>query len=276
MKKLLIVLSSLMIISCSDDDLLQNDVLVEGPKVVGFQSGFGSISYFEDLGVQDASFAIDVLANGNGRVTTTDLVVTYEVDLVNSTAVEGVEFDFADPSRKVTIKAGTRNTTVDLKVNTDSFNPVAKTALILKIVSVTGANISNNLGSIEINFVGCNSLLGSATGGPYNVTHTSATGAVRSYTGEFITLLEPNTFRTNSTGTFAPTTPAGSTGRGYDFVDICGEITIPNQQLFRFYSNTVDGTDAYDGLDGIVTSPTSFTTKYVVSSQTSFTSVYTR
>lgn len=276
MKKILILLASIVLFSCNDDDVKSIDQLNTGPKVVGFKSVFESVSYFSNQGVKDHVFPVKLIGLGNGSLPTTAITVDYEVDLVNSTAVEGVEFNFANATRKISILPGTDFATIDLKVNSGSLNPTSKTELILKLKQAAGANIAYESDILKVVFIGCNSQIGSLTGGNYTVTSTNAGGVVRAFTNEVITLIAPNTFRTGSTGTFSLATPTGSTGHGYDLVDVCGDVTIPNQNLFRFYSNIVSGTDAFSGNDGEVVSANLFRTRYAVSSQSTYLSEYVR
>lgn len=100
MKKIVLLFSFILALtSCSEGDVLETDNVASGPKIVGFQSQSESIAYFSDEGVQSHSFPVVLVGLGNGLLSTTDIPLQYEVDLVNSTAVEGVEFDFANSSQ---------------------------------------------------------------------------------------------------------------------------------------------------------------------------------
>jgi len=91
--------------------------------------------------------------------------------------------------------------------------------------------------------------------GNYSVAITSA-GLTSVRTNEIISTTGINTFRTRYVGRYALGT---FTPAGYTFIDICDEISLPKNQTLGGYSNSVYGTSFYgDGIDGIVTSETTF------------------
>jgi len=97
--------------------------------------------------------------------------------------------------------------------------------------------------------------------GNYNVVISTVAGT-STRTNEVVTLTAINTFKTLYVGRYALGT---FTPSGYTFVDICGEISVPDQTLGQ-YSNTVYGIDAYGtGIDGIVTSTSRFEVKHNIS-----------
>lgn len=253
MKKLIMLLFvAAAFTSCTDDEIKTEQNLSSGPKVVGFPTDVVPVPYFEDEGVVLRKFPLDLIGTGNGQYSDTDIEVEYEIDYDNSTALEGVEFDFVDTTGKIVIPAGATFGEYPLNVNTGNLSPDFKTVLVLKLKSSSpGSTVGFQYDTLKITFVGCLSLLA----GNYSITITSA-GSSLTRTNEVITLTGINTFRTRYLGRYNIGTwiPAGFT-----FVDICGEISLPKNQLLGQYSNKVYGTSFYgDGIDGIVTAPNKF------------------
>lgn len=249
MKKILSLFAlAAIVLSCTDDDIRTEQNFGDGPKVVGFTPSFQTVSYFADQGIAYHEFPLDLIGQGNGQYSSTDIQVSYEIDPA-STAVSGVEYNMVETSGMITIPAGESFGTFPLEVNTGSLDPVQKTELILNLTSTSnGSVIGEQYKQLKIIFVGCLSQLE----GSYTATISTTAGtSVRS--DEYITLTAINTFQTRYVGRygFGTFTPAG-----YQFIDICGEITVPNQSLGQ-YSNEVRGVSE-DGVDGTVTSPTTF------------------
>lgn len=253
MKKLITLLFvGAAFLSCTDDDIKTEQNLAAGDKVVGFPSDVYPVPYFEDEGVILRKFPLDLIGTANGQYSATDIEVEYEIDYANSTATEGVEFNFVDTSGKIVIPAGSTFGEYPLEVNTGNLNPDYKTVLVLKLKSSSpGSTIGAQYDTLKITFVGCLSLLD----GNYSVAITSA-GLTDVRTNEVVTLTDINTFRTRYVGRY----PLGSfSPAGYTFIDICDEISLPKNQTLGGYSNKVYGTSFYgDGIDGIVTSETTF------------------
>jgi hypothetical protein len=200
------------------------------------------------------------------------------VDLVNSTATEGVEFEFANTTGKITIPAGGTFADFPLLINTGQLNPTSKTELFINLTSASNSTVvGTQYQSLKVIFVGCQSLVA----GDYTVSVKRADVATPYvFTGETVTATSVNNFITRTSGNYAFGVLQGTT-QGYNFVDICGEITIPQQQLAGIYSNLLRPNSANNGLDGTVTDINTFITKYEIGFTgntvwRSFTSTYTR
>ena len=258
MKKLmsLLVVASAFL-SCSDDDIKTEQDFSNGPKVVGFASALATVEYFSDEGVVMREFPMSLIGTGNGQTSDSDIVVSYEVDPA-STAVEGVEYDFVDTSGNIVIPAGGTFGNFPINVNTGQLNPTMKTQLILNLISASaGSVVGQQYAQLRITFVGCQSQLE----GGYNVVITTVAGT-STRTNEIVSVVGVNSFQTRYVGRYALGT---FTPAGYNFVDICGEIAVPDQNLGQ-YSNQVYGIDAYGtGVDGIVTSASTFEVKHNIS-----------
>lgn len=264
MKKLLtLALLSAALIGCTDDDIRTEHQLDSGPKVIGFSSSFESVAYFEDLGAIERNFPINIIGTGNGQLSSSDITVTYEVD-PTSTATEGVEYDFVDSSGMVTIPAGSSFGMFPLMVNTGQLDPVQKTELKLKLVSSSaGTTVGQQYSTLRIVFVGCQTQIATAgVPGNFTVTVVRNDGASITFGSETVTLVDINTLKSTTTGTWAAGTIAPD--QGYNFIDICGDITVPHQNLAQgYYSNEVYGlTD--DGTDGSVTDADNFAATYEI------------
>lgn len=259
MKKILsLLVLSTVFLGCSDDDIRPEHQLDSGKKVVGFNSPFESVSYFVDEGVVNKSFPVSLIGSGNGQTTSSDLVINYEIDYAASTATEGVEFDFVDTTGTITIPAGSTFGNYPLKVNTGLLNPTMKTELVLKLTSVTNsAVIGEQYQTLKIIFIGCQSLLA----GNYSLLITWNNGAnsgVRN--DEVVSTLDVNTFRTRYVGGWASATFGGI---GFDFIDICGEISLLPDLTLTGYSNKIlPVTSDSVPNDGEVTSSTEFNVVY--------------
>lgn len=223
MKKIaLLFLSALAFVACDEGDLLENDRVADGPKIVGFQSTLTSVSYFTDEGTVDRSFPVALVGFGNGQLPTSDINLEYEVDLVNSTAVEGVEFDFPTSNKTVTIPAGSDFGNLNLKVNTGEFSPTEKTQLILKLKPASGIAVSESQKTITILFVGCSSQI---QVGNYSFNSTAG------YSGNTpLTEIDTNTFEVR-----VPGISSGGQPLYMQFTDICGEITLTGWDFSAAY-----------------------------------------
>ena len=274
MKKIIALLTLAIVgISCSEDSNLPDAQFGNTPRVVGFLKTTQNVPFFFDQGVVRKEFPFDVLGTGDGSPYNSDITLTYSVD-PSTTAVVGDEFNWVNAASTVVIPAGQSFGMLPLDINTGNFDPVAKTSLVLNITAVDqeGFVISNQNKLVTINFIGCLSELA----GTYTVVVTRGDGVVRTYLNEVVELVDVNYFKTTTTGQFAAGTIAPD--QGYNFTDICGDITVPFQHLAQeYYSNEVKGLTT-DGTDGEVLTATSFQVTYEISfaaGNQTYTNVYT-
>ncbi len=224
MKKLLtLALLASAFIACTDDDIREEQNLI-GPQVVGFNSSFQSVAYFEDLGAVQRDFPVNLINSGNGQLTGADIEVSYEINYDLSTATEGVEFDFIDSTGKVVIPAGTNFGMIPMMVNTGNLNPTEKTELVINLVESTpGSVIGNQYKTMKIVFVGCSTELE----GTY--TRGSKTA--------LISKIAPNVY-------YSSYFPAFATEYWFEFSDVCGDLAILDWQFQG--SNPLTPTDSPD------------------------------
>lgn len=278
MKKIIVLLALAVVgISCSDDSNLPDGSFGDTPRVVGFLKTTQNVPFFEDEGVVLKEFPFDVLGTGDGAPYNEDITLTYAVNTAATTAVVGLEYDWVNTSSTVTIPAGQSFGLLPLNINTGNFNPIAKTSLVLDITAVDkeGFVISNQNKRVTINFIGCLSLLE----GMYSVVVTRGDGATVTRQNENISYQDVNYFRTTTSGLYtvaqlAPPAPYA----GYNFTDICGDISVESQQLGGAYLNKLRGLST-TGEDGKVLNANQFKVTYEITfdaGNQTYTGVYTR
>ena len=158
-----------------------------------------------------------------------------------------------------------------LKINTANFSATEPTSLFITLTEVTNSNsdvIASINETVEVVFIGCLSQLDSYT---YDVTTVRSDGATTAHGIQSLTFIGVNQFRTESVGLWGPGVLAGH--GGYDFVDVCGVLTVASQALSGVYSNQVY-TDSPGSVDA-VTGDFSITYAITFSGEPSFyTSTY--
>jgi hypothetical protein len=249
----LFIIGSTILKSCIVDDEIDLK-LDESPYVIGFKNDLAAESYFEDLGIITAEYAIDVLGGQDGRLIENDIQISYEVSS-ESTATEGEEFNFVNNSGTLTIPAGQEFTNFPLEINTGSLDPNAPTELIIKLVATSddGSIVSSLNDELAITFVGCQSTVDEPE---YLIETLNASGQVVTSGTESIRFIDVNVFKTGSSGPFGPNSSqgtAGSSDTGFTFTDICGDITISSQNLVGLYSNQTSGSGQVDPETGDIT-----------------------
>lgn len=263
----------LLIQSCSDSDKDNGYIYNgDGVRIYGFQNPSTRFSHFEDKGVVEDKVPVILIGGADGTSNDKDVVLNYIVDTENSTATEGVEFDFKDTSGKLIIPAGSDYALFPLNLNTGNFNASKATKLILKLVSTDTpeTTISDLNRVVEISFIGCRSTLADSQ---YNVVVVRDDGSTKDHGTESLTSPGVNTFVTETTGLYNK--GQYSATQGFTFVDICGSITVEKQGLFNGqYSNQV-----YTVEPGKVDENGNFVITYAITfdgKPTFFTATYTK
>lgn len=276
MKKIFIAaFVALTLSACNDDDRLANDDL-KGDRIAGFAQAIQSVSYFEDLGQVTVNVPVTLLGLGNGEAPSQPVEITYELDAAASTAVEGVEYNFVDNTRKVTIPAGATFANIPLLVNTGDLNSSSATKVVINLTQASaGTVVLQSSKQVSVTFVGC---LADLAGTYTAVTVNAATGSTFTQVNQTITETGINSFITTNTGTFSP---GQAPNQGFNFSVLCGEIDVPSQGLFNGqYTNEVVGVPDSSGADGHVIDANSFSIKYKANGgggvYTTWTTTYTR
>lgn len=237
------VLAAGLLNSCLvDDDIPAN--IETTPYIVGFDQASATNSYFEDIGPVEVAYPVSLKGSPTGSNNTEDIVVSYSVD-PTSTAIEGQEYDFVSNTGSLTIPANSNFALLPIYVNTGNLDPDAPTNLKINIATSTdNTTVSAQYQQLTITFVGCQSVLG----GNYAVTGLRLPdNASFSMGTEPLTEVAANTFHTLTVGHWAA--GSNSPDHGFDFVDVCGQLTIlPDQLLMNAFSNEWGGIQHEDEL----------------------------
>ncbi|SFA75255.1 hypothetical protein SAMN05660845_0374 [Flavobacterium swingsii] len=245
MKKILLIATlAFSLFSCNDEERLANDTRNEGPEIVGFNKSVENVAYFSNVGQKTLDVPVVMQGLGDGLAPVTPIAVSYEIDLANSTAVKGTEFDFADATGKVTIPAGGSFANIPLLINTGSFNATQKTELVLKLTSASSGVVGEQYKSIKIIFVGC----ATALEGNYNTYLVS--GPTSTFAGAAtVVKIAPNVYRCSR----LPGISSGGQPLTFDFSDVCRDLEIIDWQFEGSYPMFKTGTT--DRPTGIIESP---------------------
>jgi hypothetical protein len=225
--------------SCIVDDTETSDAYGGGPNLAGFNDSSLNLGGVADGNSYDFNLKMKV-TGPTYKQSKTDVVLTVAVD-PSSTAIEGTHFKFN--SKTLTLSAS-NNYLGSLPITMLSKGIVAPLAkapvLILKVVSATGDNVINNGKNLKINF---NYLCFSNLAKTYNVRiryvrAASGIDQVDTYQ-ETIKKTGSGEYRTSRIGHWAAAELGGTPG--FTFIDVCNEITIPQQNLVNLYTNLVEG-----------------------------------
>lgn len=231
----------------------------------------------DDAIVYDYTMPVEIVG-GNGLALATDVTVVYELDLVNSTAVEGLNFDFVGPTT-LTVPANSTFATIPMKIYSGTLDDQNAPKVVLKLTSVSGSDnivASGNKSSVTITLQGtCTSVLA----GTYStVTTRSTPTAAGPYTvaSEVITEIADGTYTTQATANFtlaslglalggswnnlAVPAPRG----GYIFKEVCGRVALEEQNLLNYYTNLVQQSPAQYALSTVNPSTGVITIEYTV------------
>lgn len=246
----------------------------------------------DDAIVYDYTMPVEIVG-GNGLALASDVTVVYELDLVNSTAVEGLNFDFVGPTT-LSIVANSKFATIPLKIYSGTLDDQNPPVIVLKLTSVSGSDnivTSGNKGSVAITLQGtCTSVL-AGTYSTYSTRSTPTAAGPYTVASEIITEIGDGTYVTQATGNFTVTSlglvlggpwnnqavPA-PTG-GYIFKEVCGRIAIEEQNLFNYFTNLVQQTPAQYSASSVNTSTGVITIEYTITGLTggnrAYKSIYT-
>lgn len=198
------------------------------------------------------------LVGGNGLALNSDLNLTYEVNLDESTAIEGTHFTFDTPGNTTVVPAGNKFSAIKINVDSATLDDQNPPVLVLDLVSATSSGnsvvISGNKNRIYVTLQGtCTSDLA----GNYSVVTTRISPAGGPYTrdNEVIDQISTGTYNTTTVGNYKAVTDLTLTGTwnnldaslsdvGYDFKEVCGRVKVEQQNLAHAYSNIVTQSSA--------------------------------
>lgn len=257
MKKISYLLSFLSIglaltmVSCEEGDNLA-DQIEASPNLIGFAIRTTSFSGIADGTTYTNMVPVSVFGPSTG-----DLSGSYTATITvdpSSTAVEGTHFTL--PSNTITVTSDgnlASNFQIDM-LSAGIPTPLAvNPVIVLKVGSPTGSgNIVASGATLKITLLYlCPSFLADfnyAVTGTY-VRASTATNTTFNHGVEGLSKVADGEYFTETTGHWNP----GELDPGYDgfyFKDICGVITIEEQNLGGVYSNLVQGTGTVDESTG--------------------------
>lgn len=268
--KKLFVFLLLAAAASSCDDIGDDKELNYGTGAYVAQFPFAEKTGFflkDDAVIYDYNVPVQ-LVGGNGLALDTDVVVSFEqLDYVDDptttgddtyvTAVEGVDFEFVNPTNTFTIPAGSTFASLPIRVLSGNLNDQAPSVLVLNLTTVDGSGTavvaSGNKGKINLILQGtCTSDL---AGNYSTVTTRLSTGVVYTFATDVFDEIEAGTYNTSYVGPYyglgqTPGTSGntivlgGTADAGYTFKEVCGRVKVETQNLGGVYSNEVRQTDA--------------------------------
>jgi hypothetical protein len=251
-----LLIFSVMLSSCVDDSSFVDEVK-STPNLIGFELRNTNVSGIADGTEYTKVFNVEVVGPTSYDLTG-NITATVTVD-PSSTAVEGTHFRIDNPAIAVSKEGNLRTTFAVTMLSTGISTPLAENPIL--ILNVTNASGSGDVvasgAQLVVNMLYlCPSDLADYT---YNISGqyvrvNSGIDQVFTQTSEVFTVLAPGQFRTTSTGIWgagALSPPANYDG--FNFTDVCGVITIPQQNLGGYYSNQVAGNGSVDAATGTIT-----------------------
>lgn len=249
-KYLILLFLSLTVATSCIDDSESFDLNAEGPNLAGFTNSRENVANVADG--SEYPFTIKMKVAGPTVTDLTgDVTVTFEATSA-STAVAGVHYKIVNPS--TTLKKGENYlgfaSVVMLTEGIDAPLSGPSPVLVLQAKTTTGdGNVvaSGKPVSITLNYA-CDSKLA----GTYKeTTQYFRGGALVSNVSRTVTFTKTGVgeYRTSHVGHWSPSDLGGTPG--FTFYDVCGAISIPNQNLVDLYSNRVEGVPGASSVDPV-------------------------
>ncbi len=252
LKYIFILLTGLAIASCVEDTAPE-DEFSAGANLASFVNSATNLTVVA-TGEEFVNEIPMVLKGPSTGSVSSTVTATISVD-PSSTAVEGLHYRLD----QTTVQLSPTNDLIGVlpvTVLTDGIQPPLDETpvLVLNISSVSGAgNVIANGRKITLNLLYlCDSQLqgeytvsitrtGAAPNGPYVYDETIAKTGDGQYRGLSVAHYAPE-----SLGVGTP---------GFDFVDVCNQITVPEQNLVDYYTNLVYGfgESSVDPVTGVMT-----------------------
>lgn len=260
MKKISLIISlalTIFVSSCVDDNSIVDEIKGT-PNLIGFSQTSTSFS-----GIADGTEYPQLLPVKIFGPTTDELAGSYTATVSvdpSSTAVEGTHFRLESSTIEVSADGNFLNDFPLVMLSEGIPTPLEENpVLVLNVSDASGSgNITASGAKLNITlFYLCPSFLAEES---YEVTGTydrPSTGYHEDFDHGIETLVElgPGEFRTMSTGYWGPGGTGGSLSppaayNGFIFKDVCGVITIEQQNLGGYYSNQVSGSGSVDPVTG--------------------------
>jgi hypothetical protein len=241
MKKLLsLYIVTLGILFSCVEDVAPEDAYGKSPDLVTFATASTNLSVEAD-GNDWEIYSLPVTLEGpKANTRKGDLTVTFEVD-PSSTAIEGTHFEIPNATMVLKESEGyggrlpIRVKTAGIQAPLES-NPV----LAVRVASVSGEGSEGVVASGKPVRANILYLCESVLDGEYSLKVTRLdNGAVSNFPNETITKTGLGAYRGTVVGNYGNGALAGTPG--FDFVEVCGVITVGEQNLANVYSNMVYG-----------------------------------
>lgn len=235
---------SVLAVSCTDDDVQTYD---NSAYLVGFENSTAVRSYVATGDVVDLNIPVLLLGGQTGTPVDSDVSITYSVD-ASSTATAGNEFTLVG-GNSIVMPAGSTFANIPIQINTANLEAgpdVTPKVLVLNIDTATSADevvVAQQYKQITITI---NGLCFSDLAGMYTVSVVRQdTGAVYSLPGDELFQEGDGYYLTSSTGPYntrgliSSGAQLASPTPGFYFTDVCGAMSLEQQQLASVYSNIV-------------------------------------
>ncbi len=247
---LLFIISSTLFTSCLVDDDTSYDDNDKSINVAGFTNVRENVANIADG--SEYVFTLKMKLEGPTVMDLTSDVTVNFAATSESTAIEGVHYRIDNASTTL-LKDNDYLGYANVVMLTDGIvAPLAGPSpiLILTATATTGENkvvASGKTVIVTLNYACDSNLDGAYTetidywrGGAFQSTTTRTTTFTKTGVGEY---------RTSNVGHWTPADLGGTPG--FTFFDVCGQITIPGQNLVDLYSNWVQGVAGVSSVDPI-------------------------
>lgn len=227
--------------SCLIDNETTLDLNDQGPNLAGFEQARSNLAAIAD-GVEN-NFPLKVKVFGPTWMDVkNDVTLTIAAD-PSSTAIAGKHYKITNP--KITLSPGNNMLGLfNLTMLTAGIQTPLAVApvLVLKVTEVTGDSKVINSGkpiTLTLNYA-CPSFLADTYAVTTEYTGYDGTVTILNWT-ETITKTGIGEYRTERVGHWTVASLGGTPG--FTFTDVCGVISVAEQNLVDLYSNLVTGTD---------------------------------
>ena len=232
---LIVLIFSVAFTSCFDvdDNLVES---IEGqPNTFGFVDRNGSISGIADGSSYEFYFPVEI-EGPSSELLSGDFTALISAD-ESSTAEEGVHYTLEQTSVTAT-EEGNYRALFKVTLLTDGIvAPLEKNPkLVLNVADISASGSGSVIESGAQLSLDLLYLCPSYLAGNYKVFITREDGVYREY-DDVITETGPGQYRGLSVGHWAPGGIGGEPG--FDFIDVCDVIIVPQQNLVNLYSNQV-------------------------------------
>lgn len=232
LKYIIVIFFSAVLSSCFDEAVNIAEEIQATDNVLGFVDRNANVSGIADGTEYTFYFPVQVVGPSSDQLTGT-YTANVSVD-ASSTAVEGKHYRLEETVISASEEQGYLSQFKVVMLTEGIETPLAENPVLVLNVSDAGGpgNVMASGAKLKLNML---YLCPSDLSGDYAVTIVSE-GSTYNYT-ETITEVGVGEYRGQSVGHWAPGAIGGEPG--FNFTDVCGTITVPQQNLVNLYSNLV-------------------------------------